>query len=154
MNMGRSVPLIFLIGGLHVVYASEYAEIHPYAACCRSNGAKVGGSGNGFSATPDGCEELCDSTPDCLYFSHSEKWGNCQLCSKCDFTYGGNARYYTSWQKVGEDCQVNSQCDSEREHCINGYCYPHNCFNWMDDALCNAWKTKCFYDGINYGSTT
>ena len=23
----------------------------------------------------------------------------------------------------------------------------------MNDALCNAWKDKCFYDGIN-GSTT
>ena len=29
----------------------------------------------------------------------------------------------------------------------------HNCFNSMNDALCNAWKDKCFYDGIN-GSTT
>ena len=83
------------------MYSSEYTEIHSTGDCCRSNGARllgaIGQGGNGFTATPDGCEELCDSTLDCLYFSHSEKWDNCQLCSECDLTTSGNAKYYTSW---------------------------------------------------------
>ena len=83
---------------------SEYKQIHTAADCCRSNGGKVtpwnGITGNGYYPTPDRCEEICDWTPGCLYFSHSTKWENCGLCSKCDFTTTGNGKKYTSWERT------------------------------------------------------
>ena len=47
-------------------------------------------------------------------------------------------------------CAINIDSSS----CEQTLTLGHNCFNWMHDALCKAWKDYCFYDGINYGSTT
>ena len=94
--------------------------IHTTADCCRNNGAEVTYESTStqthtnawgytyevvvqndeFSCHTE-CEALCNSRPQCHYFSHSERWANCVLCSECDFTESGNAGYYTSWAKTG-----------------------------------------------------
>ena len=96
---------------------AEYTEIHPHADCCRSNGARVDETGNRFTATPDGCKESCDVNAECRYFSHSTEWENCIFCSECDFTYTDNAKYYTSWKKVGAGT-VSLMRVSELGYCI------------------------------------
>lgn len=122
MALGKKILPVLIICGLHLVYASEYTPIHTAADCCRGNGARLYHSGNGFTATPDGCKELCDSIFDCFYFSHSTRWDNCQLCSKCDFTTSGNAGKYTSWERTKDDCTADSQC-GDYPICRDGYCY-------------------------------
>merc|ERR1712083_1134490 len=108
--MGRIIPLLFfIVGGLHLVYASdvgEYKQIHTKADCCRYNGAKVPWYGttwvtdNGYADTPAYCQYICDWSPGCLYYSHSTRWKNCVLCSKCDFVTKNNGWRYTSWERV------------------------------------------------------
>ena len=54
---------------------------------------------------PDGCVAACNALPECKYFSHSNSWKDCQLCSSCfwegslysSFNYGSR---YTSWQRM------------------------------------------------------
>jgi len=136
------------------VFAAQYIQIHSAADCCRSNGAKIDHSGNGFAATPGGCEELCDSTFGCLYFSHSTKWDNCQLCSECDLITSGNAKYYTSWERVKEECTQDTQC-GDGQLCIGGFCYRHNCVNTLDDTLCKikADNGNCYTNARIPGSS-
>ena len=131
--MGRNILLLFLVCGIHQVFAArkksilylksglsrdiklteiiyivyahtlcftEYNLIGRAKDCCRSNGARVAVMHNGAAEFVSECEAYCDKTPGCLFFSHSTRWENCNLCSKCDFTTTGNARYYTSWEKA------------------------------------------------------
>ena len=85
---------------------TEYKQIHTKADCCRYNGAKVPWYGttwvtdNGYADTPAYCQYICDWSPGCLYYSHSTRWKNCVLCSKCDFVTKNNGWRYTSWERV------------------------------------------------------
>ena len=88
--------------------------IHTTADCCRNNGAEVTYESTSTNlwgqevvdhtvkyGCHTECEALCNSKPQCHYFSHSTEWDNCVLCSACDFTESGSASYYTSWAKTG-----------------------------------------------------
>merc|ERR1712070_523292 len=78
----------------------DYTKIHSSGDCCRNNGALVHHVANGGAQTPADCEPECSARPDCHYFSHSNQWKNCALCSQCDFTTSGNGKYYTSWERT------------------------------------------------------
>ena len=75
-------------------------KFHSAADCCRSSGGEI--SSLDQAQTPADCEAACNAKPKCKYFSHSNKFKTCVLCSKCDFTKGGSARHYTSWRKLSE----------------------------------------------------
>ena len=54
---------------------------------------------SGERTSVDQCEAKCATKDGCKFFSHSQKWDNCILCSACTFSNDRTSRHYTSWSK-------------------------------------------------------
>jgi len=89
------------MNGTHkaMIKTITYKQISVAADCCRNNGALLGKVDNSQAHSPSECEGACNANDSCKYFSHSLKWANCVLCSKCDFTTTGKGAKYTSWER-------------------------------------------------------
>merc|ERR1719492_547640 len=85
------------------ISTADYEKINSAGDCCRNNDAQIGRTADGESDSPADCVDACNDNPECKFFSHTTKWQNCVLCSKCDISGApGNGRHYTSWEKQTE----------------------------------------------------
>ena len=117
---------------------SSFTQISSSSHCCHpkelakqgKNHSRLWMTKNGFSYRARACAPLCRKTPRCTFFSHSETWGNCYLCSGCELSLPRDyfGRRYTSWRRVGQASSPSSTVEVEAEQA------PVN-ETYLDDVL-------------------
>merc|ERR1719502_1146731 len=92
-------------------FKGEYALHKRGGDCCRKGG-NVGNKKPCKSQAK--CQEYCDRTAACKFYSFSKKYKNCNLCSACKISNKGNAKRYDSYKLKEPDGEEGEGQDEQQ----------------------------------------